>query len=141
MVPENICVGTAYELSGDGLNREAEDMHKRNPAISSCQFRPYLLGHHFKERTDNNSLRWLTSFKEPQGQLARWLEELSQYDMEIIHRPGKHHGNADALSRIPPVEECPSYNASSLLTNTARGCSGAGASSRKKWMMSFPYPV
>ena len=49
------------------------------------QFRPYLIGRRFMLRTDHNSLRWLTSFKEPQGQLARWLEELSQYDMEIVH--------------------------------------------------------
>ncbi|GFO02426.1 Pol polyprotein [Plakobranchus ocellatus] len=85
------------------------------------QFCPYLLRHHFKVRTDHNSLRWLTSFKEPQGQLARWLEELSQYDMEVILRPGKQHGNADALSRIPHVEECSSYTASSLLTSLPCG--------------------
>ncbi|GFO40148.1 hypothetical protein PoB_006665300 [Plakobranchus ocellatus] len=36
-VPENTCVGTAYELSGDGLNREAGGVHRRNPAIRSCQ--------------------------------------------------------------------------------------------------------
>ena len=35
--------------------------------------------------------------------LARWLEELAQYDMEIIHRKGIHHANADALSRIPDL--------------------------------------
>jgi hypothetical protein len=52
-------------------------------------------------RTDHNSLTWLMNFKEPQGQLARWLEELSQFNMEIQHRLGKKHTNADALSRIP----------------------------------------
>ena len=67
----------------------------------SRQFRHYLLGRHFTVRTDHNSLTWLMNFKEPQGQLARWLEELSQFNMEIQHRPGKKHANADALSRIP----------------------------------------
>ena len=67
----------------------------------SRQFRHYLLGRHFTVRTDHNSLTWLTNFKEPQGQLARWLEELSQFNMEIQHQPGKIHTNADALSRIP----------------------------------------
>ena len=67
----------------------------------SRQFRHYLLGRHFTVRTDHNSLTWLMNFKEPQGQLARWLEELSQFNMEIQHRPGKKHTNADALSRIP----------------------------------------
>jgi hypothetical protein len=54
-----------------------------------------------KTGPDHNSLTWLMNFKEPQGQLARWLEELSQFNMEIQHRPGKKHANADALSRIP----------------------------------------
>ena len=65
------------------------------------QFRHYLLGKPFVVRTDHSSLRWLTNFREPQGQLARWLEELSQYNMVLMHRPGRVHLNADALSRIP----------------------------------------
>ena len=51
-------------------------------------------------------------FKHIEGQLARWLEELSSFDMEIIHRPGKKHCNADGLSRIPDdVPECDCYRA------------------------------
>ena len=54
------------------------------------------------------------SFKNPEGQLARWLEELSQYDFQIIHRPGKKHGNADGLLRIPiSVSFCNCYTAGS----------------------------
>lgn len=40
-------------------------------------------------------------FKNPEGQLARWFEVLSTYDMLIEHRPGAQHQNADALSKIP----------------------------------------
>jgi hypothetical protein len=43
-------------------------------------------------------LKWLFNFKDSQGQLARWLEVLSQYDFEIQHRSGSKHQNADALS-------------------------------------------
>ena len=47
------------------------------------------------------------SFKYPTRLLARWLEELSQFNMVILHRKGIDHGNADALSRIPdPLEYC-----------------------------------
>ena len=63
-------------------------------------FRHYLLGRQFLVRTDHSSLRWLLNFKEPDGQLARWLEELSQYDMVVQHRAGKKHENADSLSRV-----------------------------------------
>ena len=40
-------------------------------------------------------------FKNPEGQLARWLEVLSTYDLTITFRAGKTHNNADAMSRIP----------------------------------------
>ena len=64
-------------------------------------FRPYLFGRRFVLRTDHGSLTWLAHFKEPEGQLARWLERLQELDFEIRHRPGKRHQNADALSRLP----------------------------------------
>ena len=64
-------------------------------------FRPYLLGRHFTVRTDHGSLKWLKNFEQPEGQLARWLEKLAEFDFEIIHRGGKKHCNADALSRLP----------------------------------------
>ena len=60
-------------------------------------FRYYLLGRRFRIRTDHFSLKWLTSFKEPQGQVARWLERLQEYDYEVQHRPGMQHSNADSL--------------------------------------------
>ena len=64
-------------------------------------FRPYLLGRGFLLRTDHGSLTWMQSFKEPEGQLARWLERLQEYQFTIVHRQGKKHANADALSRLP----------------------------------------
>ena len=64
-------------------------------------FRHYLYGRQFLVRTDHSSLRWLMQFKNPQNQLARWLEILSEFDFQIQHRPGRQHSNADALSRIP----------------------------------------
>ncbi|KAK3086157.1 hypothetical protein FSP39_014434 [Pinctada imbricata] len=63
-------------------------------------YRPYLYGKHFILRTDHSALKWMMTFREPEGQLARWLDSLSEYDFEILHRAGKIHRNADALSRI-----------------------------------------
>ena len=65
------------------------------------KFRPYLVGRHFRIRTDHAALRWATAFREPEGQLARWLQQLDEHDYEIEHRPGRKHGNADGLSRRP----------------------------------------
>lgn len=70
-------------------------------------FQPYLLGRHFVLRTDHASLRWLMNFREPEGQVARWIQCLQEYDFDIVHRPGRQHGNADALSRRPCLDrEC-----------------------------------
>ena len=70
-----------------------------------------LLGRRFTLRTDHNSLLWLMGFKNIEGQLARWIEELAVYNMEIVHRPGKDHVNADGLSRIPdPLVQCNYYS-------------------------------
>ena len=41
--------------------------------------------------------------KDASGRLARWALLLQQYDFEIVHRPGKVHGNADSLSKRPYV--------------------------------------
>ena len=70
-------------------------------------FRQYLLGRAFTLWTDHSSLRWLTRFKEPEGQLARWLEKLAEYNFPVVHRPGRPHQNVDALSRRPCRESCP----------------------------------
>lgn len=64
-------------------------------------FRHYLYGSTIMVRTDHGSLRWLMNFKSPTGQLARWLEQISEYDIDIVYRPGRRHNNADTLSRIP----------------------------------------
>lgn len=73
--------------------------------VKSVQhFHHYLYGQKFKLRTDHSALTWLMNFKEPEGQLARWMERLQQYNFVIEHRPGKCHNNADALSRRPCIE-------------------------------------
>ena len=67
-------------------------------------FRHYLIGTKFLVRTDHAALIWLLRKRDPVGQMAQWITLLSEYDMCIEHRPGKKHGNADALSRC--MEGC-----------------------------------
>ena len=64
-------------------------------------FRPYHYGQQFLLRTDHGALRWLFNFKEPVGQVARWLQLLAEYNFSIEHRPGRQHNNADAMSKRP----------------------------------------
>ena len=48
--------------------------------VFTKQFRPYLLGRHFTIHTDHGSLTWLHNFKDPDGQLARWIISLQEID-------------------------------------------------------------
>ena len=92
--------------------------------ISSLgKFRHYLLGRRFLVRTDHQSLLWLQNFRDPEGQTARWQEYLQEYDFECQHRPGKKHGNADALSRRPINDhgECTSCSEIQIAAITFKG--------------------
>ena len=40
-------------------------------------------------------------FKNPEVQIARWLEFLSSFNINIEHRPDKSHPSADEVSRVP----------------------------------------
>ena len=50
--------------------------------------------------TDHKALAELKSIKIPEGRLGRFILKLQNLDHEIIYRPGKLNGNADALSRL-----------------------------------------
>ena len=63
------------------------------------KFQPYLHNCNSTVGTDHSSLRWLMNVKNASGRLARWALLLQQYDFNIVHRPGRIHGNADCLSR------------------------------------------
>ena len=64
-------------------------------------FKYYLCGRPFTVRTDHSALQWLMSFREPEGQVARWFETLQSYVFTVVQRAGASHGNADALSHRP----------------------------------------
>ena len=76
------------------------------------QFHHYLYGAKFLVRTDHAALYWLLRKKDPEGQMARWIVFLQGYNLEVQHRPGVRHGNADALSRC--MEGCRDLDALQL---------------------------
>ena len=64
-------------------------------------FHIYLIGQKVRLRTDNSAVSWIRTLRNPTGQVFRWLQYIETYDLSVTHRPGRSHGNSDALSRIP----------------------------------------
>ncbi len=62
-------------------------------------FHKYLYGRKFVPRTDHSALQWLLNFKDPEGQVACWIQQRQEYDFQIQHCKGTSHRNADGLSR------------------------------------------
>lgn len=64
-------------------------------------FHPYVYGRVMLLRTDNASVSWRKSLRDSTGQVARWLQTLGTYDVNVTHIPGRKHTNTDALFRYP----------------------------------------
>ena len=62
-------------------------------------YKEYLSHQKFTVYTDHHALKWLNSIKDPSTRLGRWAILLQEYQYEIVHKQGKVHQNADALSR------------------------------------------
>ena len=68
-------------------------------------FRYYLVGlKDFTLRTDHQCLRWIKNLRNTdEGLVQRWITWLGAFNFTVEHRPGRNHGNADALSRLACV--------------------------------------
>lgn len=69
------------------------------------KFHEYLYGHRFEVRTDNNPLTYVLTSAKLDAAGHRWLAELSTYNFSISYRAGRLNIDADALSRIPGLQE------------------------------------
>lgn len=105
--------GTLLQDQGHGFQPVAYEGRKMSPAETRYittdkenlalvhalrTWRCYLEGRKFTVETDHASLRWLQTQPTLNRRQARWMELLSGYDMEIIHKPGNLN-RSDPLSR------------------------------------------
>lgn len=128
---ENVVAYASKALSPREQNYSTTEKEAYAVVFGTAHFRVYLLGRHFKLITDHNALRWLHSM-EPKGRLARWIMDLQEFNFSVIHRAGRLHNNADALSRLvtPQTQE----------TNTAL-CTSTTTPSNTKFVSTINMPA
>jgi hypothetical protein len=57
------------------------------------------LGYKAKIVTNHKALTYLVNKSNPSGQLVRWLLLMEEFDIDIVHRLKRQHGNVDGLKR------------------------------------------
>ena len=62
-------------------------------------YKEYLSHQKFTVYTDHQALKWLHSVKDTSTRLGRWAIQLQEYQYDVVHKQGRVHLNADALSR------------------------------------------
>jgi len=67
-------------------------------------FHPFLLGVPFTIRTGHGALMWIQRFKEPESQIARWLQE---YQFSIIHCPGIAPADENSTVTVTSPDKSP----------------------------------
>ena len=75
------------------------DMELAAVVFALKMWRHYLYGLHCKIFTDHKTLKYIFTQKNLNVRQVRWLELLSDYDIDIQYHPGKANKVADALSR------------------------------------------
>ena len=58
-----------------------------------------LLGRKIRIHTDHKALKFVSLCVNTSERIARWLSFIQEFDLEIIHVPGKNNEIADTLSR------------------------------------------
>jgi hypothetical protein len=60
---------------------------------------PYLIGRHFKVKTDHDSLKYFLEQRLSSEEQQKWVTNILGYDFEIVYKKGKQNFLEDALSR------------------------------------------
>jgi hypothetical protein len=86
-------------LKGKDLHKPIYEKEMMAILHALKKWRPYLIGRHFKVKTDHDSLKYFLEQRLSSEEQQKWVTKILGYDFEIIYKKGKQNVVADALSR------------------------------------------
>ena len=86
-------------IKGNYLHKAIYDKEMLAILHALKKWRPYLMGRHFKVKTDHDSLKIFLEQRLSLEEQKKWVTKMLGYDFEIIYKKGKLNVVADALSR------------------------------------------
>jgi hypothetical protein len=86
-------------LKGKDLHKPIYEKEMMAILHALKKWRPYLIGRHFKVKTDHDSLKYFLEQRLSSEEQQKWVTKILGYDFEIVYRKGKQNVVADALSR------------------------------------------
>ena len=99
---ERVVAYESRKLTPAELKYPAHDKELLSLVYALKKFKHYLRSGRFKAITDNTATKYIqTKPTELNNRQIRWLDLLQEFDMDLIHKPGKTNVVADALSRRP----------------------------------------
>jgi hypothetical protein len=86
-------------LKGAKLNYTVTELEYLALVWSLRKWHTLLLGRKVRVHTDHQALKFLGTCIHNNGRIARWFTFLKEFELEIVHVPGKENTIADTLSR------------------------------------------
>ncbi len=69
---------------------------------------------------DHKALTYLVNKSNSSGQLVQWLVLMEEFDIDIVHRLGRRHGNVNGLTRaykgVGDVSEDDDFQDTTIMT-------------------------
>jgi hypothetical protein len=86
-------------LKGKDLHKPIYEKEMMEILHALKKWHPYLIGRHFKVKTDHDSLKYFLEQSLSLEEQQKWVTKILGYDFEIVYKKANQNIVADALSR------------------------------------------